>query len=594
MVCARAAAPTTTATTVMTLRACPCTRTNSNDICDACVCVRACLCHCSHNNSNHVCYVWARAAAPTATTTATTFCTCVCDSAAAAAAAITTEHFGARVRSTPAAITKRQRSFHSCPNDTLSCRAIPPSNQRPPADSGEDRARSVRSSEAAEAEKTTLGFPRCHQRRVFWKSMRATGGGRGIVPTGRTWFSGGDSEIEFRSVPFSILESSPGIRPGNIWTRFVDRISVCSVFCPRIGPGGRVWTALGHPLHEISVCSGSHSGMHCPAPPERGNSRLNPKPRGSGGLVADAVAQRTGLSWTCESCREVKSEMRAFMRQTRSGFKDLSVGFNKLNAQFLAVDAQFNSLKLLAESPKRKKSTPRDLQTTAISQFSTVEQFLTPTTPSAPQTMFATPIASMDVDIPIVDAVPTDTASSVPLSDSSAVVKKRTSRPKPNIAPPPVIVTAGSPRVRKTGMLVDKPTRVRTRPLRSTENIAAVAENVREQPSTSTRHRSQQLDISRTSLIRILHKDLAMKPYKVQLVQQLKPIDHPNRLLFANWVADRLAEDENPHIVVEKPKHPPRVTVWCGFAQKYAANKVRRPTTHSPNAGNISFYCNIF
>ncbi|KAM8701894.1 hypothetical protein ACLKA7_000693 [Drosophila subpalustris] len=59
--------------------------------------------------------------------------------------------------------------------------------------------------------------------------------------------------------------------------------------------------------------------------------------------------------------------------------------------------------------------------------------------------MFATPIASMDVDIPIVDAVPTDTASSAPLSDSSAVVKKRTSRPKPNIAPPPVIVTAGSP-----------------------------------------------------------------------------------------------------------------------------------------------------
>ncbi|KAM8718663.1 hypothetical protein ACLKA7_001384 [Drosophila subpalustris] len=162
-------------------------------------------------------------------------------------------------------------------------------------------------------------------------------------------------------------------------------------------------------------------------------------------LVADAVAQRTGLSWTCESCREVESEMRAFMRQTRSGFKDLSVGFNKLNAQFLAVDAQFNSLKLPAESPKRKKSTPRDLQTTAISQFSTVEQFLTPTTPSAPQTMFATPIASMDVDIPIVDAVPTDTASSAPLSDSSAVVKKRTSRPKPNIAPPPVIVTAGSP-----------------------------------------------------------------------------------------------------------------------------------------------------
>ncbi|KAM8711666.1 hypothetical protein ACLKA7_012215 [Drosophila subpalustris] len=55
--------------------------------------------------------------------------------------------------------------------------------------------------------------------------------------------------------------------------------------------------------------------------------------------------------------------------------------------------------------------------TTAISQFSTVEQFFTPTTPSAPQTMYATPIASMDVDVPIVDAVPTDTASSAPLPD---------------------------------------------------------------------------------------------------------------------------------------------------------------------------------
>lgn len=166
---------------------------------------------------------------------------------------------------------------------------------------------------------------------------------------------------------------------------------------------------------------------------------------GYSGLVADAVAQRTGLSWTCESCREIETEMRVFMRQTRSGFKDLSVGFNKLNAQFLAVDAQFNSLKLLGESPKRKKSTPRDLQTTAISQFSTVEQFLTPTAPSAPQTMFATPIASMVVDVPIVDAVPTDTAISAPLSDSSAVVKKRTGRPKSNKAPPPVTITAGSP-----------------------------------------------------------------------------------------------------------------------------------------------------
>jgi len=46
-------------------------------------------------------------------------------------------------------------------------------------------------------------------------------------------------------------------------------------------------------------------------------------------------------------------------------------------------------------------------------------------------------------------------------------------------------------RIRQTGSLLDKATRSRTRPVRSTENIAAVAQSVLEQPSTSTRHRSQ-------------------------------------------------------------------------------------------------------
>ena len=38
-------------------------------------------------------------------------------------------------------------------------------------------------------------------------------------------------------------------------------------------------------------------------------------------------------------------------------------------------------------------------------------------------------------------------------------------------------------------------------------------------------------------------KDLGMTPYKVQLVQELKPIDHPMRFLFAKWTCDRLTED---------------------------------------------------
>ena len=59
------------------------------------------------------------------------------------------------------------------------------------------------------------------------------------------------------------------------------------------------------------------------------------------------------------------------------------------------------------------------------------------------------------------------------------------------------------------------------------------------------------------------------------------------RFRFAKWACDRLTEDadfdhfvlggyvnkqscriwgtENPHAYIEKPTHPKRVTVWCGF-----------------------------
>ena len=74
------------------------------------------------------------------------------------------------------------------------------------------------------------------------------------------------------------------------------------------------------------------------------------------------------------------------------------------------------------------------------------------------------------------------------------------------------------------------------------ENIAAVGESMCEALSTWIHRRSQQFVISETSLRRILRKDLGMLPYKVQLVQELKPIDHPMRFRFAKWVCDRLTE----------------------------------------------------
>jgi len=87
-----------------------------------------------------------------------------------------------------------------------------------------------------------------------------------------------------------------------------------------------------------------------------------------------------------------------------------------------------------------------------------------------------------------------------------------------------------------------------------------------------------------------------MKPYKVQLMQELKLHDYPICFRFAQWAEQRLIEDEhfyrkiiffdeahfhlggyvnkqncriwgseNPHVVMEKPMYPQRVTVWCDF-----------------------------
>ena len=97
--------------------------------------------------------------------------------------------------------------------------------------------------------------------------------------------------------------------------------------------------------------------------------------------------------------------------------------------------------------------------------------------------------------------------------------------------------------VKETGILIDTLKRKKSKTVRTPENIVAVAESVREAPSTSIHRLTQQLNISETSLRRILHKNLGMTPYKVQLVQTLKPIDHPMRFRFAKWACDLLTEN---------------------------------------------------
>ena len=98
-------------------------------------------------------------------------------------------------------------------------------------------------------------------------------------------------------------------------------------------------------------------------------------------------------------------------------------------------------------------------------------------------------------------------------------------------------------KVKETGILIDKPKRKKPKTVRIPENIAAVADSVCEAPSTTIQRRPQQLNISETSLRRILHNGLSMTSYKVQLVQELKAIDHPMCFRSDKWACNRLTEN---------------------------------------------------
>ena len=70
--------------------------------------------------------------------------------------------------------------------------------------------------------------------------------------------------------------------------------------------------------------------------------------------------------------------------------------------------------------------------------------------------------------------------------------------------------------------LLDIKPATRLRRVRTEENIAAVSASVNDDPQFSIRCRSQQLNLCYSTTWKILRKDLGVKPFKIQLVQEIK------------------------------------------------------------------------
>ena len=115
-------------------------------------------------------------------------------------------------------------------------------------------------------------------------------------------------------------------------------------------------------------------------------------------------------------------------------------------------------------------------------------------------------------------------------------------------------------------------------------------------PKKSSRRASTHLQIPRSTIHKILHRNLRLYAYKVQLLQALKPEDKPRRKKFALTMLDRLDSDpgflkrvcfsdesmfhvsglinrhnsiiwgsQNPHETYEFERDSPKVNVWCGI-----------------------------
>jgi len=94
----------------------------------------------------------------------------------------------------------------------------------------------------------------------------------------------------------------------------------------------------------------------------------------------------------------------------------------------------------------------------------------------------------------------------------------------------------------ETGSVEDAPRSGRPTSITTEENMELVSESYTLNPQKSQRRAAHDLDISRSSVRRIM-KELNLKPYKPRLLQALNEDDPDRRLEFSQWVLDSIRED---------------------------------------------------
>jgi len=93
--------------------------------------------------------------------------------------------------------------------------------------------------------------------------------------------------------------------------------------------------------------------------------------------------------------------------------------------------------------------------------------------------------------------------------------------------------------------------------VRTPENIERVRQAIEQSPQRSARRHSQWLNLSTRTVQRILHNDLQLFPYKVQIVQRLLPNDFVTRIEFCNRFQQLLHENHEfmSNLIMSNEQH---------------------------------------
>jgi hypothetical protein len=124
-------------------------------------------------------------------------------------------------------------------------------------------------------------------------------------------------------------------------------------------------------------------------------------------------------------------------------------------------------------------------------------------------------------------------------------------------APSRKVILCAVSNFHETGNANKKPSPGRPRTSHSAVNIEHVANAIVQSPRKSTHRLAQQVNITHTSVRRILKNDLKLYPYEVQLVHQFLPADRVHRVTFSEWYVSKCREENDfvQHLITSDAAH---------------------------------------